>query len=238
MAVSGVAAAGSFIWQYGVNYDKAYAEKTRLLQAEQQGASRHDEQAEFDRRREALDAGFKETRVAEGHYTLRDLNFEYEQLKAVIARHKETDPLALSYLPALVDETYRQGLSVLEDALELARATSSPKDQRLGAEIKELEDKVAGVSGKPDDVGRVRLWQETLAALRHRQELIGKERLRLDELLQHASKCETALNQTRVELAALKADSWTVSVNAVLETLQKTIDQARAVQEEMRKLGY
>ncbi len=169
---------------------------------------------------------------------LRDLDFEYEQLQAVIARHKETDPLALSYLPALVDETYRQGLSVLEDALELARATSSPKDQRLDAEIRELEDKVAASAGKPSEAERVRLWQESLAALHHRHELICKERLRLEELLQHASRCETALNETRVELAALKADSWTVSVNAVLETLQKTIDQAKAVQEEMRKLGY
>lgn len=238
MALSLIVAAGSFIWQYGVNFDKAYEKKARSLQAEQQGASYHDEQAELRSRRVWLEEGFKGTRVAEGHYVLRDLNFEYEQLQAVIVRHKETDPLALSYLPALVDETYRQGLSVLEDALELARATSSPKDQRLDAEIKELEDKVCAVAEKPDEAGRVRLWQGSLAALRHRQELIGKERLRLDELLQHASRCETALNETRVELASLKADNWTVSINTVLETLQKTIDQAKAVQEEMRKLGY
>jgi DNA-binding SARP family transcriptional activator len=237
-AVSAVAGAGSFIWHYGVKFDKAYETKARTMQAEWQGASHQDEQAKLGQRRAVLQTGFRETRVAEGHYVLRDLDFEYEQLSALIARHKETDPLALSYLPALVDETYRQGLSVLEDALELARAISAPKDQRLDAEIKELGDKVAAAAGKADEAGRVRLWQETAAGLRHRQELICKERLRLDELLQHAARCETALNQTRVELAALKADSWTVSVNAVLETLQKTIDQAKAVQDEMRKLGY
>lgn len=238
LAMSAVIGTGSFIWQYVANFDKAYERMARVLHAQQQGASQQDEEAALILRRATLTTGFKETRVAEGHYVLRDLDFEYEHLKALIARHREADPLALSYLPALVDETYRQGLSVLEDAVELARATSSPKDQRLDAEIKELEARIGSASGVDDEMRRVRLWQESVAALRHRQEVISKERLRLEELLQHASRCETALNETRVELAALKADSWTVSVNAVLETLQKTIDQAKAVQEEMRTLGY
>jgi hypothetical protein len=238
LAASALAGVGSFTWRYGVNFDKAYAEKAQAMQGQQQGANRQDQQTELNQRREALAAGFEETRVAEGHYVLRDLTHEYEQLKGAIARHRETDPLALSYLPALVDETYRQGLSVLEDALGLARATASPKDQRLDSEIRELEDKLSAAKGKPDQEGRAKLWQESLATLRHRQELICKERLRLEELLHHASRCETALSQTHLELAGLKADSWTAGVNTVLESLQKTIDQAKAVQEELRKLGY
>jgi hypothetical protein len=147
--------------------------------------------------------------------------------------------LALSYLPGLVYETYRQGLSVLEDALELARATSAPRDLRLKAEIKDLEDKIraAGESGKEEEA-RVKLWQERLDGGRQRLEMIDQMRLRLAELFQQARKCEAALHQTRVELAALKGDDWTVSVAAVLERLQKTMKQAQAVQDELRKLGY
>jgi DNA-binding SARP family transcriptional activator len=238
LALSAVAAGGSFIVQYVVKFDENYKQKTDQLQAKEKGATRQEEEAAFALLRAQLADGFRETRLAEGHYVLRDLDYEYQQLQAVIARHQETDLLSLSYLPALVDETYRQGLSVLEDTLELARATSSPKDQRLEAEIKELEDKIGDAAGNPADEARSGLWREKAAALRLRMDTIARQRLRLEQMLQEASKCETALNHTRVELASIKADSWTVSVNAVLETLQKTVDQAKAVQDEMRKLGY
>lgn len=237
-SLSGLTAAGSFIWRYVLNFDQAYAEKSQVLREQQQRSSQQREQAGLAQVRARLTEGFRETRLAEGHYVLRDLDYEFKELKAVIARHKETDPLTLSYLPTLVDETFRQGLSVLDDALELARATSSPHDQRLEAEIQDLESKIRENSGKKNDQERAKLWQEKLDVSRRRLELIGKERLRLEGLLQQATKCEAALHETRIQVASLKADTWTVSVNTVLETLQKTIDQAKAVQEEMRKLGY
>lgn len=238
LALSCLIAAASFVMRYILNYDNIYAEKARSLLAQQQRSSQQREQASLDQLRVRLTEGFKETRLAEGHYTLRDLDYEFNQLKAAIARHKEKDPLTLSYLPTLVDEAYLQGLNVLDDALELACATSSPHDQRLEAENKELDNKIREAGGKKVDEEQINLWQEKLAANRQRLEMIGKERLRLEGLLQQANKCEAALHETRVQVASLKAETWTVSVNAVLETLQKTIDQAKAVQEEMRKLGY
>ena len=42
----------------------------------------------------------------------------------------------------------------------------------------------------------------------------------------------------RIELAALKADNVDASVNSVTQALQKTITQAKEVQEELKKLGY
>lgn len=237
-SLSGLTAAGSFIWRYVLNFDRAYAEKSQFLREQQRRSSQQREQAGLAQLRTRLTEGFRETRLAEGHYVLRDLDYEFKELTAVMARHKETDPLTLSYLPALVDETYGQALSVLDDALELARATSSPHDQRLEAEIQDLESKIRGNGGKKNGEARIKLWQEKLDVSRRRLELIGKERLRLEGLLQQATKCEAALHETRIQVASLKADTWTVSVNTVLETLQKTIDQAKAVQEEMRKLGY
>ena len=73
---------------------------------------------------------------------------------------------------------------------------------------------------------------------RQRLDLVDQQRLRLQQLLQQSDRCEGALQQTRIELASLKADASSGSVDSVLETLQKTIDQAKAIQEEMRKLGY
>ncbi len=222
---------GSFVWRYGFSYDKAFAEKLQEL-------TRQREQIALEQLHARLIEGFTETRRAEGHHILRDLDYEFQELRTLIARHKQTDLLTLSYLPALVDETLHQGLIVLDDALELARATPSGLDHRLELEMKELEEKVrqAGIeNGKPD---RVRLWQEQIDANRRQLDMLGRERLRLDGLFQQARKCQVALHDTRVQVASLKAETGTVSMNAVLETLQRTIDQARAVQEEMRKLGY
>ncbi|HEX9117343.1 MAG TPA: hypothetical protein VGA61_14845, partial [Anaerolineae bacterium] len=234
LVLSALVASGSFIFHYIINGDRAFAAQWERLQR----AGQTDRQAALAQQRSRLAEGFKETRLAEGHYVLRDLDYEYEQCQAVIARHTENGPLSLSYLPVLVDETYRQGVSVLEDTFDLAQAINSPKDQRLDAEIKELEVRISASAGLAGEEARSKLWQEKLAGLRRRQETIGKGRLRIEELLQQASRCETALNLTRVEVANLKADNWTVSINAVLENLQKTIDQAKAVQDEMRKLGY
>jgi hypothetical protein len=223
--------AGSFIWRYVFNYDNAYAEKLRTM-------NRQREKTELERLHTRLIEGFTETRLAEGHYVLRDLDEEFKELQTLVTRRRETDPLTLSYLPTLVDETYRQGLSVLDDSLQLARATSSPYDRRLEAEIKELEGKVREIGESQGAEGRIELLCNKIGANRRRLEMIGKERLRLEELLQQARKCEAALHDTRIQVASLKAETGSVSVNAVIETLQKTIDQAKAVQEEMRKLGY
>ena len=134
------------------------------------------EQAELDQIRSRLVEGFTETRLAEGHYILRDLDSEFKQLQTVIARHRETDSLSLTYLPALVDETFRQGLFVLDDVLELARATSARHDRRLEAEIKELEGKIHDAKDKKREEERVQLWQEKIDANHQRLGMIGKER--------------------------------------------------------------
>lgn len=229
-AVCFITGAGSFAWRYVFGYDRSYADKLHAL-------TREREQAELEQKRARLIEGFTQFRLAEGHYVLRDLDYEFQELQMLIARHKQTDLLTLSYLPALVDETFHQGLNVLDDALELARATSSDHDKRLEAEIKELESKIREIKNKGEE-GRIKLLQEKIKSNCQRLEMISRERLSLDGLLQQARKCEAALHDTRVQVASLKAETGTVSMNAVLETLQKTIDQARAVQEEMRKLGY
>jgi hypothetical protein len=185
-----------------------------------------------------LTAGFDETQLAEGQAVLRDLEYEFKELQMLMARHKETNSLTLSSLPALVVETYHQGLNVLDDALELARATSSPHDRRLVAEVEDLQRRLRDARAKKAQEERIKLLQVKLDEGRQRLDLIGRERLRLEGLLQQANRCETVLHETRIQIAALKAETWTVSVNAVLATLQKTIQQAKAVQEEMRKLGY
>ncbi len=67
---------------------------------------------------------------------------------------------------------------------------------------------------------------------------MGQLLLRVDQLLHQAGACEASLHRTRVEIAALRADSVESSVNAVIGTLRKTITQAKEVQDELKRLGY
>ena len=59
-----------------------------------------------------------------------------------------------------------------------------------------------------------------------------------DKLLYQSDRCEASLHRTRIELAALTAESSETSVSAVTETFEKTINQAKEVREELKRLGY
>ncbi len=68
--------------------------------------------------------------------------------------------------------------------------------------------------------------------------MINQQQYQADELLFQCSRCEASLSRTRIELASLQAGSSETSVSAVTESLQRTIDQAKEVQAELKKLGY
>ena len=149
---------------------------------------------------------------------MRGLLSRNDQLRRLLERRKSTDPLAVAYIPSLEQETYRQGLSVLADARALREAIESSDKERLQAEIIELESEIGSLSKDETEATRVQL--------------------RVDQLLHQAACCEASLDRTRMELASLKADSAEANVSAVTETLRRTINQAREVQEELKGLGF
>ncbi len=177
--------------------------------------------------------------LTSGVKTLLELEFEYGQLKAVLSRRRESDPLATAYVPTLADETYRQGLSTLEDALALAMAIRSPGTEKLEGRIQELSREVRDLQGKQTDeaLKGIQFREEAISSAQERLQIVQRQRLRIEELIHHCDQCVAALNRTRIELAALKVDSAGTSVDAVIASLRKTIDEARAVQAEMKKLG-
>lgn len=188
--------------------------------------------------REALEGGFSRTKSQQGLKTLRQLIYEYGQLQPFLERKAERASLSAAHVPPLAEETYRQGLSMLRDALELIQVTQAPDQQRLEAETIELEKEIEALRSHEAQGRRVKIKEETLSSHRERLELMQQQRLRVDELLHQAGRCEASLHRARIELAALKADISEGSVSEVTETLRKTINQAREVQEELNRLGY
>ena len=148
LALAGITAVASFIWLFVIHYDHTYEERSRAALAQQQRVEREQQQVEVEVLRSKLREGFAAIACTEGQYALKALDYEYNELKGVLERHKARDPLAVAHLPALTHATYLQGLSVLDDALELARSVSSPTNQRLETDLKDLNAKIAAAKAK------------------------------------------------------------------------------------------
>ena len=177
--------------------------------------------------------------LGSGFTALLELESEYRQLQAVLDRRKETDPLSVAYVPSLAEETYLQGLGVLQDAVSLVQVIRSPGKEKLEERILELEEEVQAFKQEGTDEAqvRIRLREEAIASTREQLALVQRQQLRVDELLHQSGQCVSALNRSRIELAALKVEGARTSVDAVTASLRKTIDQAKEVQEELKRLG-
>jgi uncharacterized membrane-anchored protein len=235
---SGVLAAASFFWRYSVRYSDAYSKQFQELMESQEQAQREKEQAEIEQLLEATQSGFQKINSVEGIKAVKELIYEYDQLQHVFEHKKEKDSLGVAHIPALAEETYRQGLSVLEDALEVGLAIHSSDKKNLEEAVKKLEKEIELLGRDETQAAKLEIKQATMSSHKERLDMIKQEQLRVDKLLYQCDRCEASLHRTRMELASLKVSSSETSVSAVTETLQKTINQAKEVQEELKKLGY
>ena len=238
LAVSGTVAIGSFVWRYVFRYAEEYAERARELMDLQDRELARLEQAELRQLHEALDDGFSRAGSAEGLKALSGLVGEYEHLQPALRRQRDTDPLSMSHVPGLADETYRQGLSVLSDAVELMNAAQTPGRERLEREIAEMEREIEASKVDENQAERLKIKSDTRASHQHRLDMLDQLGLRVDQLLYQAHRCEASLHGTRIELASIRTGSSETSVDSVIEALQGTIDQVKEVQKELKRLGY
>ena len=237
LIISALASAGSFFWRYSLRYDREYERRTQEVLERQDQATGQRGQTELQRLKDDIQTGFSRVNSADGLKALQELVHEYEQLQPVLDRGRETDPLAVAHIPALAEETYRQGLRVLAGCLDLMREISSPSNQKLEAEVAELESQVGAMEQDEAQTERLSILKATVASHRERLGLVEAQSLRVDGLLHQSDSCEASLHRTRIELAALKADNVDARVGAVTNALQSTINQAKEVQEELKKLG-
>jgi hypothetical protein len=77
-----------------------------------------------------------------------------------------------------------------------------------------------------------------LASHQELLDLLNQKQSRVDELFFQCDLCEASLSKTRLELASLQAGGSEAGVRSVTESLQSTINHAKEVQEELRRLGF
>jgi hypothetical protein len=186
--------------------------------------------------RESLEAAFERIPYPPALEALQQLSSQYELLLLVLGRRRESDPFAMAQLPHLANEAYHQGLSVLQDALEIAEAVRPAEKERLQRETEVLEHELAALQSEDEAFGPRRLREERLQSHRERLRGIRDQEFRLEELLHQCGRCEASLDRTRTEVASLKGESSELMVTEVTDTLRRTVDLARGVQNELKRL--
>ena len=227
----------SMVLSYFVDFDQKYTRKALellpLLDGELDRTA-----GEIGRLRRTLETGFADLTSTEGLRILSQLNQTYDGLQSTLDRNAATEALSMARIPALAEETYRQGLSILFDVLELLATIDVTTVEWLGREIRKLEQDIVIAKRDETEKERLRIWEETLDFHRERLDLVDRQRLTIEQLLHHAQSCEASLYRTGVEISALRADPAKSSVRVVTETLHKTIVQAKDVQEEIMRHRY
>lgn len=238
LVVSGVAAVTSFIWRYIFRYSEEYAERVREATALRDVEVELAEQSRAAQLREQLEVGFSGIGSAQGLGVFFKLVGAYERLETTLSLQANSDLASISRVPALAEETYRRGMSVLSDALELLRVVDGSSVESLERDVAELEEEVEASRADGAHLDRLRIKEKVLASHRERLELHDQLRWSAERLLFQAHKCEDSLHRTRIELVAIKTGTAEASVNSVIEALQRTVTQAKEVQRELRRLGY
>ena len=204
----------------------------------QERARRAQERRALRELRDTLRTGFTSIRSAEGVRALNRLVNEYEQLQAVVRGWPEPNLVPIGQIPILIGQTYREGLDMLYGVLYRLQIVDTSDKKGLEIEVEALEKDIQSLKEDETQTERLKIRMDMLSSPREKLERLSDLELRAEEFLLRSSLIEGSLNKTRIELASLRVDGSKGSVSAVVEALQRTIDQARKVMEEMRDLGF
>ena len=112
------------------------------------------------------------------------------------------------------------------------------KERRKQAEIADLELEMRSLGSDESQRTRTLILEDTLASQRQRLVMREQLRLRADQLLHLASRCEATLSLTRIQVAGIRAGGLESGVDPVVNALQETVRRAKEVQDELQQLGY
>ena len=191
---------------------------------------------ELRQARAAVESRLTRVGFQQGLNALGQLNDQFDRLTSALGRKQEANPIGLTQVTTLVQEAYRQALSSLDDAGEIAAVLNSPERSRLRQEVDGMEAEIASLRTQEPQSERLRLKEARLQSHRERLRSFDTQEIRLEELLNRCETCEATLGHTRIELAALRGDSSAASINAVTDALRRTVEQARGVQNEVNNL--
>ncbi len=218
--VCGISAVAA-VWSYRSRYNKSLSVVSRQFKDHQKEEESRSEEVELDHLRDILHSGFLGIASKEGIKALSELVTEFEQLRPAMRDRRPMDPFSVSQIPALAAETYKRGMSVLSDALELIKVVQTPGKEKLEKDIAGLEQEAGLPPRDTVQAERAKLRKEQLESLKQRLEMVEGYQLYVDRLLSQARRCEAALYRTRLVLADGQANEGQTHLDNIVEMMSR-----------------
>jgi hypothetical protein len=213
----------AFIYNYVISGESRAVEKVNSLRALRHAQTISDLGFLSMRCREA---GFKE-----GAAKADQLQLAYNHLQEYFLRK---DGAAVEGWKSLAEDTFKQGLASLTNALDLYKAIKSVDLDQLAAEAAAYK-KERGTLDK--DSPRARTLKMAIKDRAERAAFVETNKDQLAELLLHAEEIEAALQEALLKLAAMGNQdpaSFLDSDGGSAQRLKSAVDAAKRVEERLR----
>jgi hypothetical protein len=216
--------ASAFIYNYVVKGpDRAAAYVTKLRELRRSHSLIEIEQFALECSRNGL---------AEGARGARELKAAYVHLTDYLASHKEG--IAADRFSILAEDTFQEGVSILQQALAIYKAVEVNDLSVLQKELDRLKRQRAALDPKSPAVRSIDLQMESV---QHRIDLEIQQQNELAELFAQASEIEAAMQSTYLELIDMQSHNQLGALNeegGAATRLKSAVDVARRVEQKLR----
>jgi hypothetical protein len=228
LAFTGLAA---WVWNYVIQGEKRAARHVHELR---QRRSAYESLA-----LEEFIVSCEEGEFGDGAKEARELSAAYERLRRFLEERSGGGPdLSAERFAVLAEDTFQQGLSVLQKALAIHAALRSVDIGRLEGELSGWRQKLTSLKGsvsrrERDSLARqIDAHEKRIARYKERKETLAG-------LLAEANDLETALETSHLQVVDLMSSDATASLShgSPGATLERAVAAARSVEEKLRGLG-
>lgn len=227
----------SFGWRWLIAGKSYFSQKTKEIMAFKETAAQEQQNYELDMMNVRLERDLHAINSQDGLKALTELQREYRLLIDALRNHGESDFVSMKQIRNLAVNIYKQGLAILANAAEVIKAINLSDIQSLTEEIATIEKDVAVLKKSSPDNPRIKIKEDMLVSHKERLSKMQEQQLCAERLLAQADACEAALCQTRLDVGRLSIEKSEDKGREVIIRLQRAIDLAMQVQDELKKEG-
>jgi hypothetical protein len=216
---SSLLAAGAWVVNYFLRGENFAEHHVEHLQAER--LALRDEEVE------ALAQAWQTTGHADGIQQVRELRQAYGQLRAFLEERLAEDGghgLQLRRLLVLAEDTFREGVIILRQALNLVRSLASVDREGIARELAAWQ---AEGNQSSTRITRIAAHEERLSLCAEQEEAI-------ERLLAESETLEAALQKTTLEAAKLESPEALFARGRTASELERAVEAARRVEDRLR----
>lgn len=177
----------------------------------------------------------------EGERQARELRQAYQKLDEFLrTRSADRSGLHAQRLMVLAEDTYREGVVILRQALEAHRALRLVDRDKLERELFEWRAELGELrrsdAGSAEDVRAAGL-DTRIAAHERRLRLIAGQEKSVEQLLAESETLESALESAYLEAVDLQSPEAFFNHGQAAEELERAVTAARRVEERLRSMS-